>query len=298
MTITLIPVFLAAIGTLGVIMIVGSLVLPRSTFNRIQRTPSGPRLAGRFDDTWISSLLVDLSRRINPEEGNLEQRLSRSGWLYQSAEEFHTRRMLLTLTYLTLGVGVSILLTPLLKPRLPSISWAMLGTLGTQYGFLLPNRALSRAIQRRNERLVKEMGFGLERIALLLQSGADIAEALQAAGNLGLFGSACRRLASGISTGRSVVELGEELQEEMPRSPQFDEFLGMLIVSIQKGSSLVEPFQARARAARQLLKLNIIEAGHKAKIKVALLTSMVILLASIIVTVLPTLLLLMEEGML
>jgi Flp pilus assembly protein TadB len=293
---SLFPVLLSVIGTLGVLLIAASLTLPKSAFKRIEQTGSGPRLAEWVDDIWVTSLLSDISRRISAE-GGLKDRLRRSGWIYASAEEFHSRRMLLTVTYLALGVGASVLSASFLGHRMPPSAWPIIGTLAGLYGFTLPNRILNRAIQRRKDRMVMEMGFGLERVALLLQSGADIAEALSSAGNLGLFGVACRRLASGISMGRSITEISEELREELPNSPQFDEFLGMLGVSIHKGAPLVDPFRARAASARGKLRLDIIEAGQRAKIKVVLLTSMVILLASIIVTVLPTLLLLMEEGM-
>ncbi len=294
---TFLHLLLSITGAVGILLIAASFALPRSTYNRIQATGSGPRLAGALDPALISSLLIDLSRRIGTEGESLDERLRRAGWIYSSAEEFHTRRMLLSLTYLVLGVGVSALSASFLGSRMLPLAWAMLGTLAALYGFTLPDRVVNRAIQRRKDRLVREMGFGLERIALMLQSGADIAEALASARSLGLFGTACDKLAWGISMGRSINEVGEELRGELPRSPQFDEFLGMLAVSIHKGSPLVEAFQARAALARGKLKLDIIEAGQRAKIKVVLLTSMVILLASIIVTVLPTLLMLVEEGL-
>jgi hypothetical protein len=47
---------------------------------------------------------------------------------------------------------------------------------------------------------------------------------------------------------------------------------------------------------RGRLRLAIVEEANRAKIKVTLLTSVVILLASLIVTIVPTLLLLTREG--
>jgi hypothetical protein len=96
--------------------------------------------------------------------------------------------------------------------------------------------------------------------------------------------------------GRSVLEATEEVRKDLPLTPEFDEFLSMVTISIQKGQSLVGPFRSRAQAMRGRLRLAIVEEANRAKIKVTLLTSVVILLASLIVTIVPTLILLTREG--
>ncbi len=296
MTGRLIPLLLSAMAGFGLFIIVASFAMPRSAFLRIRGTESGPRLIGLAEGTILQTLLIDLSRRIRPEGEDLLDRLRRSGLIYPSPVEFHTRRMVLALIYMGAALAISFALDPLLGiPMLP-LGSALFATLGAVYGFMLPDRIVNRTIQKRRDRLLKEMGFGLDRIALFLRSGADIAEALAQTQNVGLFGVACGRLASSISMGRSILEATQEVRLDLPRTPQFDEFLGMVTVAIQKGQSLVEPFQMRATAMRQRLKLEIIEEGNRARIKVILLTSVVILLASILVTILPTLILLTREG--
>lgn len=293
---TLIPLLLSAMTGVGLFMMVASFAAPRSAFRRIRGTESGPRLVGVAEGTILQALLMDMSRKIKPEGEDLLDRLRRSGLIYASPAEFHTRRMYLALVQVALALGISFAVELLFSVRLIPIGSTLLATLGAVNGFTLPARVVNRAIRRRRERLLKEMGFGLDRIALFLRSGADIADALSQTRHIGLFGEACGRLASNLSMGRSILEATQEVSKELPRTPQFDEFLGMVTVAIQKGQSLVEPFQIRAAAMRQRLKLEIVEEGNRARIKVILLTSAVILLASILVTILPTLILLTSEG--
>ncbi len=296
MTNTLISLLLSAMAGFGLFMMVVSFAMPHSAFKRIRGTDSGPRLVGLAEGTILQALLIDLSHKIKPEGENFLDRLRRSGFIYSSAAEFHTRRMYLSLVNVAIALGISFAVELLLNVRLIPLGSALLATLGAVYGFTLPDRVVNQTIRRRRERLLKEMGFGLDRIALFLRSGADIADAVAQTRHVGLFGEACGRLASSISMGRSILEATQEVHRDLPRTPQFDEFLGMVTVAIQKGQSLVEPFQIRAAAMRQSLKLEIVEEGNRARIKVTLLTSVVILLASILVTILPTLILLTSEG--
>ena len=293
---TLLPLLLAALTSLGLFMIVTSFAVRRSAFMRIRATETGPRLVGMAEGTILHAMLMDISKRIKPEGEDLLVRLRRSGWIYRSLAEFYARRMYSALLYMALALGISFALELFVGASVVPLGSAILGTLGAVYGFSLPDRLVNRAIQRRRARLLKEMGFGLDRIALFLRSGADIADALGQTRDVGLFGEACGRLASSLSMGRPIMEATDEVRYDLPKTPQFDEFLGMVTVAIQKGQSLVEPFQLRAAARRQRLKLEIIEEGNRARIKVVLITSVVILLASILVTILPTLILLTQEG--
>ncbi len=291
----LLALLLSGLVGLGLFLMAASFAVPRSTWGRIRHTDSGPRLADPAEGALLQAALMDLSRRIRPEGVDLAERLRRSGHLYASAAEFHTRRMVLALTYVATALALSLAMERL-GLRLGAVGSALAASLGAAYGFIAPDRALNRAIRRRRERLLKEMGFGLDRIALFLRSGADIAEALAQTRRVGLFGQACGRLAAGISMGRSIHEAVQEVRADLPFAPPFEEFLGMVTVAIQKGQNLVEPFQMRAASMRQRLKLEIIEEGHRARIRVILITSVVILLASILVTILPTLILLTREG--
>lgn len=293
---SLIPLLLSGFAGLGVFMIFASFAMPRTALRRLRGTEAGPRVMGVAEAGILEALLTDLSRRLKPEGDDLLDRLRRSGWVYGSLPELFARRMYAALILMVIALAISVALDFVLEVPVFPLGSAVLTTLGAVYGFFLPDRTINAAIRKRRERLLKEMGFGLERIALFLASGADIADALAQTRYVGLFGDACGRLSSSISMGRSILEATDEVRKDLPQTPEFDEFLGMVTISIQKGQSLVGPFRSRAQAMRGRLRLAIVEEANRAKIKVTLLTSVVILLASLIVTIVPTLILLTREG--
>jgi hypothetical protein len=292
----LVPLLLSSLAGFGVFLVFASLAVPGSAFRRLRGAEGSPRLVGVAEAGILQAALTDLSRRIKPEGEGMLDRLRRSGWAYGSLPEVHVRRMTTTLLLVITALAVSLALDFVLAAPVVPLGSAVLATLGAVYGFFLPDRKIGAAIRRRRERLLREMGFGLERLALFLASGADIADALAQTVHVGLFGEACGRLASSVSMGRSILEATEEVRKDLPQTPEFDEFLGMVTISIQKGQSLVGPFRARAQAMRQRLRLAIVEEANRTKIKVTLLTSIVILLGSLIVTIVPTLILLTREG--
>ena len=148
-------------------MIVTSFAVRPSAFMRIRATETGPRLVGMAEGTILHAMLMDISKRIKPEGEDLLIRLHRSGWIYKSLAEFYARRMYSAFLYMALAVGISFTLELLIGASMVPLGSALLGTLGAVYGFSLPDRLVNRAIQRRRYRLLKEMGFGLDRIKIL-----------------------------------------------------------------------------------------------------------------------------------
>lgn len=288
---------LAGLSALGIILAVASFAVPLgSATKRILEDDSGPRLTGIAEGNIVRAMIVDISRRLKPETGNLEERMRKSGWVYKSIPEFHARRMLSALVYMILGIGIALGIQIALEISLGVVGFGIFATLMAVLGFNMPDRALNNAINKRRERLKKEMGFGLERVALLLQSGANLMDALGHTANMGIFGKACSMVASQASTGRPISEIIDLAKHDLPETPEFNEFLEMVRIGIQKGQEMVDPFTERAKIMRERLQLEIIEAGNRAKISVTLLTSGFILIASMIVTIGPVLILLTEEG--
>ncbi|NIM05599.1 MAG: hypothetical protein GTN65_08275, partial [Armatimonadetes bacterium] len=138
-------------------------------------------------------MLIDISSKAKPEGGDLEDRLRRSGLFYKSPADFHARRMLSAFIYMILGTVIAVGMSFALGISLMVVGVALFATLMAVLGFLMPNRALNNAIDKRRERLKKEMGFGLDRISLLLQSGASLMESLAQTGGTGIFGKACEQ---------------------------------------------------------------------------------------------------------
>jgi Flp pilus assembly protein TadB len=291
-------ILLATLTGIGIFLAVAAFALHMSSVTtRILEDETGPRIKGIAEGNIIRAMSIDLSKKLKPETGNLEERLRKSGWIYKDIAEYHVRRILHALIYFFFGVAIPILFGLAFEISVGILTISIVGTLMAILGFNMVDRGLNNAINKRRERLKREMGFGLERISLLLQSGAPLMEALAHTANMGLFGKACARISSRASTGAPISEITLSVREDLPDTPEFDEFMEMMRMGIQKGQEMVDPFRERAEIMRERLQLDIIEAGNKAKISVTLLTSAFILLASMIVTIGPVLVILTQEGL-
>ena len=288
----------ALITGIGIFLFVASFSIPlTAATRRIMDESAGPRLGGMAEGNITRALMVDLSKRIKPEGGDLEERLRRSGWFYKSVAEFHARRILAGLVFAFLGIALAIGAMVAFGINLRVLFIAVTGTVFAVLGFFYPDRALNGALRKRREQLKREMGFGLEKISLFLQSGSDLLEALAQTSGLGRFGQACGVIAAQAGTGRPISQVNSMVRDELPITPEFDEFLQLVQTSIAKGQEIVEPFRQRAASMREMLRRAIIEEGQRASIRVTLITSLFVLAASMIVIFIPLLMILEQEGL-
>lgn len=288
---------LALLSGIGIFLIFASFSIPlTAATRRIMDESAGPRLGGMAEGNISRAFIVDLSKRIKPEGGDLEERLRRSGWFYPSVAEFHARRIVASLVFSFLGIVLAVGAMIAIGIPVRFLFVAAAGTLFTVLGFFYPDRALDNAIKKRRDVLKREMGFGLEKIALFLQSGSDLLEALGQSSSLGMFGRACSLIAAQAGTGRPISEVNSMVRDELPITPEFDEFLQLVQTSIVKGQEIVEPFRQRAASMREMLRRAIIEEGHRASIRVTLITSLFVLAASMIVIFIPLMIILDQQG--
>jgi hypothetical protein len=289
---------LALMTGIGVFLIFASISIPMTAVTkRILNESAGPRLGGMAEGNITRAVMVDVSRRIKPEGSDLEVRLRRSGWFYKSVAEFHARRILSSLVFAGLGIVLAVAVMVGFGIPVRVLFVAAAGTLFAVLGFLYPDRALNGSIRKRREQLKREMGFGLEKISLFLQSGSDLLEALAQTAGLGMFGQACSVIAAQAGTGRPISEVNSMVREELPVTPEFDEFLQLVQTSIAKGQEIIEPFRQRAASMREMLRRAIIEEGQRASIRVTLITSVFVLAASMIVIFVPLMMVLEQEGL-
>jgi Flp pilus assembly protein TadB len=288
----------ALVTGIGLFLLFASFSIPlTAATRRIMEESAGPRLGGMAEGNITRALMVDLSKRIKPEGGDLEDRLRRSGWFYKSVAEFHARRILASLVFGFLGIAIAIAVLVAFGIAVQVLFVALTGTVFAVLGFFFPDRALNGAIRKRREQLKREMGFGLEKISLFLQSGSDLLEALAQTSGLGTFGQACGVIAAQAGTGRPISQVSSMVREELPITPEFDEFLQLVQTSIAKGQEIVEPFRQRAASMREMLRRAIIEEGQRASIRVTLITSLFVLAASMIVIFIPLMIILEQEGL-
>jgi hypothetical protein len=291
-------IMLALIVGIGIFLIFASFSVPlTAATRRIMDESAGPRLGGMAEGNIARAVAVDISRRLKPEGSDLDVRLRRSGWFYSSVAEFHVRRVLSSLVFAGLGIVLAVAVMVGFGAPVRVLFVAAVGTLFAVLGFLFPDQALNGAIRKRREHLKREMGFGLEKISLFLQSGSDLLEALAQTAGLGMFGQACSVIAAQAGTGRPISEVNSMVREDLPVTPEFDEFLQLVRTSIAKGQEIMEPFRQRAASMREMLRRAIIEEGQRASIRITLITSVFVLAASMIVIFVPLMMVLDQEGL-
>jgi Flp pilus assembly protein TadB len=217
--------------------------------------------------TVFKAILADLGQKLSREKGDLLQLLIKSGYLYANPAEYYARRMLSALIYFMLPLTAAFFF------KLSFTTTAILMTAAAVWGFIAPRNGLMKAINRRREQLLKEMGFGLERISVSLTSGADMTEALMSASKLGIFGEITSHLANQISLGRSIKDVADEIRASMPETPELNEFLEMTRIGMARGTDIAPIFRTLADSQRQRLRLEVMREGQRAKNNIAAITS-------------------------
>jgi pilus assembly protein TadC len=152
------------------------------------------------------------------------------------------------------------------------------------------------AIRKQRERIRDEMGFGLEQLVNLLNTGTSLSDALARMSDFGLFGRVCERVSSGMQTGKRIDRIIGEIEDSVPAPGPLQEFLGLIKQSQVGGQVQTGAMKTMARMLRQRLANRIMEKSGRAKVKATLVNTMVIVLASLIIIGVPGISLFMRIG--
>lgn len=283
-------ILLAMLFGIGVYLVVIGLFSSKTT-ERTRSIFAEKQADGEVAENKIfRAMAADLGARLSPEKGNLAELLVKSGGVYRSPEEFYTRQMYSAIVHFFL-----VLIIAFFFGMSVTVSSILL-TVGAVYGFGAPKRALNKAINARRERLLKEMGFGLERIATSLTSGAEMAEALNSARKVGMFGEICLHLANQMVMQRPIKDVVEEVRASLPETPEMNEFLEMVKIGMAKGTDVTPVFRTIADNMRSRLRLEVTKAGQRAKNNIAAITSGMTIFAVFAVVLGPLFLAFFQNG--
>jgi len=283
-------VILSALFGLGIFLIFAAFAVPSVMGNRVIEENGGIRIGNIAEAQVLSTMAADMGRAIQREKGDLHGLLRKSGFLYETPEEYYARRIYSSLLYAVVGgVGGYFL-------DLGYLVVAGLVTGGLLYGFALPARSIQKAIKRRRERIQDEIGFGLEQLVNLLNTGTSMSDALSQMRDFGLFGKICDTVSSGLQTSKPIDKIVDDVLDSVPAPGQLKEFLGLIKQSQVGGEVQVNAMKTMARMLRQRLSNRIMEIGGQAKVKATLVNTMIIVLASLIIIGVPGLVLFMSIG--
>jgi len=281
---------LSGLFALGVFLIIAAFAVPTVMGRRVIEEDGKTRIGSFAEARVLSAMAADLGRMIDREKGDLDQLLIKSGYVYETPEEYYARRIygsiIVAAAAGVLGVflGLGFLIT------------AALLTGGLLYGFTTPARTVQKAIKKRRERIQDEMGFGLEQLVNLLNTGTSLSDALSQMGDFGLFGRICDTVSSGMQTSKPIDSIIRDVEHSVPAPGQLKEFLGLVKQSQVGGQVQVGAMQTMARMLRQRLSNRIMEKGGQAKVKATLVNTLIIVLASLIIVGVPGVHLFMSIG--
>ena len=276
----------------GVFLFFLSFALPKNTGALIKESESGNWVRSfTGEGLIIQGMLIDISRRIRPVSNTLEDDLRKSGYVYKSVAEYHARRMYGALIFTLFGIVIGVAM------GLGNSPVAILATIMAGVGFVQPDTGIKNALDKRKRRIVLEMTYALDRIALFLTSDATLSQALESVAALGLFGKICARMAADLEVNRPFEEIMSKARADVPSTPELEEFFRLFQDSFKgKGFNLIEPLQTRADTLRDRLENMIVTAAGLAKIRVLLISAGFIMAASLLVTIGPTLFMLSASG--
>ncbi len=287
---TTILVILSGLFGLGIFLIIAAFAVPSVMGNRVIEEDGGIRIGNIAEAQVLSAIAADMGRAIDREKGDLDGLLRKSGFLYETPEEYYARRIYSSVIYAILSGVLGYFLD------LGYLVIAGLVTGGLLYGFALPARSVQKAIKKRRERIQDQMGFGLEQLVNLLNTGTSLSDALSQMRDFGLFGMICDTVSSGMQTSKPIDKIIDDVLDSVPAPGQLKEFLGLIKQSQVGGEVQVNAMKTMARMLRQRLSNRIMEIGGQAKVKAVLVNTMIIVLASLIIIGVPGLALFMSVG--
>ena len=284
-------VILSGLFGLGIFLVFAAFAIPSVMGNRYIVDKDGNKRIGTVAEAQVlSAIAADMGKRFDREKGDLDSLLRKAGYIYKSPEEYYARRIYASVITAILAGAIGYFLD------MGFVITAGLVTGGLIYGFSTPARAIQKAILKRKERLQDEMGFGLEQLVNLLNTGTSLSDALAQMREFGLFGKICDTVSSGMQTSKPIDNIVEDVLASVPAPGQLREFLGLIKQSQVGGQVQVGAMETMACMLRQRLNNRILEIGGQAKVKATLVNTLIIVMASLIIVGVPGLVLFMSIG--
>ena len=284
-------IILSGLFDLGVFLVFAAFAVPSVMGNRFIEDRDGTKRIGSIAEAQVlSAMAADMGRALDREKGDLDSLLRKAGYLYESPQEYYARRIYSSVLYAIVAGVLGYFLD------LGFLVTAGLLTSGLLFGFSMPARAIQKSIKNRRERIQDEMGFGLEQLVNLLNTGTSLSDALSQMRDFGLFGMICDTVSSGMQTSKPIDNIVNDVLDSVPAPGQLKEFLGLIKQSQVGGEVQVGAMVTMARMLRQRLSNRIVEIGGQAKVKAVLVNTLIIVLASLIIIGVPGISLFMSIG--
>jgi tight adherence protein C len=291
------------LGGLGVLLVLGRLrarritlderlapsLRPRDATSGLLRETEAPTPFGvveRLLAPWVADAAHWFERLGSPRD-ELRRRLDRAG-LDQSVESFRTRQVVWTVLGLTVGLAAALLLAA--TRGSPPVPLVALVILCGAVGFVLCDQQLSRAVRRREERMLAEFPTIAELLALAVTAGEGPVPALERVAV-----TARGELSGEISTMLAEVRAGAPIAAALTAMadrtglPSLTRFAEGVAVALERGTPLAEVLRAQAQDVRESGRRALMEAGGKKEVAMLVPVVFLILPITVVFAVFPSL---------
>ncbi|MCZ3385571.1 MAG: type II secretion system F family protein [Actinomycetia bacterium] len=292
-------IFLIAAAATGVWLIVQGIPTPMapSLYERVapylgreesiwQAGPTEHR-ASTWLPRWILSLAEEAAQRVSwmtGGDGSAQRRLDALGPSF-SVEQFRLEQ---------LGWGFASALCTgmlLLVRGEPAESWpigVLILGIAMAVGVLARDHALTRAVQRRKERMQSELPTIVEMLAMAVGAGSSLTGALERVSQVGQ-GVVAAELTRVLDDTRVGLPLVPSLQQLATRNElnEVTRFVDAVVVAVERGTPLAHVLAAQAADAREASRRALIEAGGRKEIAMMVPVVFLVLPLSVLFVLFP-----------
>jgi len=235
---------------------------------------------------WIADA-AHWFERLGSTRADVRRRLDRAGW-HESVEGFRARQVVSA----ALGLAAGLVLALLLAATRGSspVPLAALVVLCGATGFVACDQWLSRAVRRREERMLAEFPTVAELLALAVTAGEGPVPALERVAATAR-GELSGEISAMLSDVRAGAPIATALTDMADRTglPSLTRFAEGVAVALERGTPLADVLRAQAQDVRESGRRALMEAGGKKEVAMLVPVVFLILPITVVFAVFPSL---------
>lgn len=289
------------LGGLGLLLVLARLRARRITLDERLAPSLRPRdatsglLRERHTSTYmverlIAPWLADAAHwfeRLGSPRAEVRRRLDRAGST-ESVDQFRARQVVWTVLGLAVGLVLALLLAATRgSSPVPLLALVLLAGVS---GFVLCDQQLSRAIGRREERMLAEFPTVAELLALAVTAGEGPLPALERVATTAR-GELSGEIAAMLAEVRAGAPIATALVAMADRTglPALTRFSEGVAVALERGTPLADVLRAQAQDVRESGRRALMEAGGKKEVAMLVPVVFLVLPVTVVFAVFPSL---------
>ncbi|WP_313664143.1 type II secretion system F family protein [Cellulosimicrobium cellulans] len=294
---------IGALGGVGVLLVAagvrGRAIRLEERLAPYLRTHDTTSVLLRDQPTWtpfptverlVAPVLADAGRaleRLGSTSSDVRRRIERAG-RRQTVEQFRARQLVWGVVGLALGTSFAIVLAATRGSSV--VLLALLALLCGVGGILVCDHALTRAVRRREQRMLAEFPTVAELLALAVNAGEGPVAALERVATTA-HGELSEELRATLASVRAGTPLARALEQLADRTglPSLTRFAEGVAVAVERGTPLADVLRAQAQDVRESGRRALMEAGGKKEVAMMIPVVFLILPVTVVFAVYPSL---------